>query len=604
MKNAFIILLTSIIFFTFLYSSEICYATGNTLYVNDDGGADYTSIQEAINAATSGDIIYVYSGTYYENIVISKNITLVGENEDTTVIDGGGNGHTIDVDGQRFNEIKFYISGFTIRNAGRKGNDCIALSFVNAGKINGNKISNSVLSDGIQMDHCSGVTISDNLINNNAKGAGISLILSENNIIHDNIIKNNYMGIYIYYYSNNNQLYSNTITENDYGICISQEIKSSGNYFYLNDFKNNIKNAEDPHTNYWSYAFQGNYWDDYNNYDSNNDGIGDTPYNIPGGGGNQDLYPLGYFIGGSPSENQAPTADAGKNYLGYKNQLIKFDASDSYDLDGKIIGYRWDWTNDGFWDTNWSTSPYANNSYPAEGSYIVKLQVKDNDGATDIDIATVIITSVKPTLHFTYTPSNPHAGEIISFHAYTINDIIQYDWKWSDEGNWQIDLGPSPSHVYPNTGNYVVTLRVYDKGYETDIYAEKVTVKEYSSSENQVTIANAGGPYSGIVNVSLSFNGSNSHDPDDGDNIVSYLWDFGDGTNSTLANPTHIYSRVGNYTVTLTVTDKHGSKNTSSTYANIVQSNNQKNNGTSKTPGFEVLFIVLATAFILFWKKL
>jgi parallel beta-helix repeat protein len=604
MKNVFIMLLAGIIFLSFVTvfcPFETCDAAGNTLYVGGGGPGNYTKIQDAVNAANGGDIIYVDSGTYYENIAISKNITLTGEDRDNTVIDGSNNDHVINVNGERFSEIELYISGFTIRNAGGTGNDCIALSFVNAGEIDDNQISNSVLSDGIQMDHCSGVTVSNNLINNNA-AAGISLTLSENNIIHDNMIQNNYEGIYIYYSSNNNQIYSNTITGNDYGIHIAQEIQSSGNYFYLNDLKNNIKNAEDPHTNYWSYSSQGNYWDDYNNYDSNNDGIGDTPYDIPGGGENQDLYPLGYFKSESPSENQAPTADAGGSYSGYKDQLIQFDASGSDDLDGTIIGYQWDWTNDGSWDTSWSTSSYATHGYISEGIYTVKLQVKDNDGATDTDITTVTITNVSTTLHFTYSPSNPHAGEIISFDASTIDDVIQYDWKWSDEENWEIDLGASPSHVYSTPGDYAVTLRVYDNEYETDIYAETVTVKEYSPSENQAPTADAGGPYSGNVNVSLSFNGSNSYDPDE-DNIVSYEWDFGDGTNSTGTNPTHIYSAVGNYTVTLTVTDDHASKNTDSTYVNIVQPNNQNNNGTSKTPGFEIVFVIISVALILLWKR-
>jgi len=605
MKNAFIILLVGIIFlsfFTVLCPFETCDAAGNTLYVGGGGPGNYTRIQDAVNAASGGDIIYVYSGTYYENIVVSKDITLTGENKDSTVVDGGENDHTIDVNGERFNEIEFHISGFTIRNAGGTGNDCIALSFVNAGEIDDNKISDSALSDGIQMDHCSEVTISNNLIDNNAKGAGISLTLSENNIIHDNIIQDNYEGIYIYYSSNDNQIYSNTIAENNYGIRIAQEIQSSGNYFYLNDLKDNVvENAEDPHTNHWNYSSRGNYWDDYTGVDeSPKDGIGDTPYDIPGGD-NQDLYPLGYFKSETPSENQAPIADAGGSYSGYKDQLIQFDASGSNDLDGTITGYRWDWTNDGSWDTSWSTSPYATHGYATEESYTVKLQVKDNDDATDTDTATVMITNVSSTLHFTYSPSNPHVGEIISFDAFTIDDIIQYDWKWSDEENWEIDLGASPSHVYSNPGEYVVTLRVYDEEYETDIYAETVTVKEYLPSENRAPIADAGGPYSGIVNVSLTFNGSDSYDPDE-DNTISYLWDFGDGTDSTVANPAHIYFTVSNYTVTLTVTDNHGSENTSTTYANIVQSNNQ-NTGGSKTPGFEFLFVIVAMAFILLWRK-
>jgi len=601
MKNVFVMLLAGIIFLSFVTvfcHFETCDAAGNTLYVNDDVGADYTSIQDAVNAASSGDIIYVYSGTYTENVEINKILTLTGENKDTTVVDGGENGHAIDVNGERFSEIEFYISGFTIRNAGGTGNDCIALSFVNAGEIDGNQILNSVLSDGIQMDHCSGVTISNNLINNNA-GAGISLTLSENNIIHDNMIQSNYQGIYIYYSSNNNQIYSNTITGNNYGIHIAQEMQSSGNYFYLNDLKNNVKNAEDPHTNYWSYASQGNYWDDYNDYDSNNDGIGDTPYDIPGGGENQDLCPLGYFKDGSPSENQAPTADAGESYSGYKDQLIQFDASGSDDLDGTIVGYQWDWTNDGSWDTSWSTSPYATHGYTIEGIYAVKLQVKDNDEATDTDIATVTITNVSSTLHFTYSPFNPHVGEIISFDASAIDDIIQYDWKWSNEENWQIDLGSSPSHVYSNQGYYVVTLRVYDNEYETDTYAETVTVKEYLPSENQAPTADTGGPYSGYVNALISFNGSGS--TDDG-TIVYYKWDFGDWTTIIGKSPTHIYTETKNYTVKLTVTDNGGKNDTDTTYANVsaqATDNGEKN----KTPDFELITVIIPIILILLWRR-
>jgi PKD repeat protein len=189
-------------------------------------------------------------------------------------------------------------------------------------------------------------------------------------------------------------------------------------------------------------------------------------------------------------------------------------------------------------------------------------------------------------------------GEIISFDASTIDDITQYDWKWSDEEDWEIDLGPSPSHVYSNPGDYVVTLRVYDNEYETDTYAETVTVKEYSPSENQAPIADAGGPYSGYVNALISFNGSGS--TDDG-TITLYKWDFGDGTTVIDMSPTHTYTQAKNYTVTLTVTDNGGKTDTDTTYANVsIQSTG--NNG-EKTPGFEILFVFITVAFILLWKR-
>ena len=64
--------------------------TGNTLYVGGTGEGNYTSIQEAINYSFEVDTVYVYddSSPYFENIIINKSIHLIGENKDTTVIDG------------------------------------------------------------------------------------------------------------------------------------------------------------------------------------------------------------------------------------------------------------------------------------------------------------------------------------------------------------------------------------------------------------------------------------------------------------------------------------------------------------------------------------
>lgn len=56
------------------------------IYVDDSGGADYTSIQEAIDNANDGDTVYVYSGYYNEQVVINKSINLTGEDRDTTYV--------------------------------------------------------------------------------------------------------------------------------------------------------------------------------------------------------------------------------------------------------------------------------------------------------------------------------------------------------------------------------------------------------------------------------------------------------------------------------------------------------------------------------------
>ena len=70
-------------------------ASGNTIYVDDDGGRDYTKIQDAINAAKDGDTIYVYEGTYKENISINKSLKLIGENKYNTIIDGNYLANTV-----------------------------------------------------------------------------------------------------------------------------------------------------------------------------------------------------------------------------------------------------------------------------------------------------------------------------------------------------------------------------------------------------------------------------------------------------------------------------------------------------------------------------
>ena len=87
-----------------------------TIYVDDDGGKDYTNIQDAIDAANDGDTVFVYSGTYYENVNVSKPITLRGEDKNTTIIDGSAVDDVVYISANNV-----IISGFTIQNSGRKG---------------------------------------------------------------------------------------------------------------------------------------------------------------------------------------------------------------------------------------------------------------------------------------------------------------------------------------------------------------------------------------------------------------------------------------------------------------------------------------------------
>ncbi|UCF12379.1 MAG: hypothetical protein JSW06_10135 [Thermoplasmatales archaeon] len=72
-------------------------------------------IQDLINNASSGDTIYIPSGTYYENIIINKSISLVGEDKETTIIDGSGTGDVVYVSADWVN-----IAGLRCKSRGNK----------------------------------------------------------------------------------------------------------------------------------------------------------------------------------------------------------------------------------------------------------------------------------------------------------------------------------------------------------------------------------------------------------------------------------------------------------------------------------------------------
>ena len=111
---------------------------GNTFYVGGSGPGNYTKIQDAIDNASDGDTVFVYddSSPYYENIVINTSISLMGEDKNSTIIDGRGRSKVIII---KNNTDYNQISEFTIINAS-VGIRCLS----NYNKIFNNKISDTV----------------------------------------------------------------------------------------------------------------------------------------------------------------------------------------------------------------------------------------------------------------------------------------------------------------------------------------------------------------------------------------------------------------------------------------------------------------------------
>ena len=108
-------------------------AHATTVVVPDD----YSTVQQAIDASSAGDTVYVRIGTYYEHVTIGKQLTLEGEDRDATIIDGGGSGNVVyasadyvTVDGLTVANgengvyliADYSIDHFTIRNSVITGN--------------------------------------------------------------------------------------------------------------------------------------------------------------------------------------------------------------------------------------------------------------------------------------------------------------------------------------------------------------------------------------------------------------------------------------------------------------------------------------------------
>ncbi len=166
----------------------------------------------------------------------------------------------------------------------------------------------------------------------------------------------------------------------------------------------------------------------------------------------------------------------------------------------------------------------------------------------------------------TAVANGPYSGRVntaIAFSSAGSNDsdgtIASYLWNFGDGNTSTI---ANPSHSYASAGTYSVNLTVTDNDGATGQASTSADI-----TVNTAPLAVANGPYTGTEGQSITFSSIGSSDSDG--SISSYLWNFGDGNNSTSANPSHTYASVGSYSVTLTVTDNEGATGQSSTTATV-----------------------------------
>ena len=160
-------------------------------------------------------------------------------------------------------------------------------------------------------------------------------------------------------------------------------------------------------------------------------------------------------------------------------------------------------------------------------------------------------------------PVSPTNSQSVAFNDTSTDldgDIVSWLWDFGDGSTSTLQ---NPLHQYSDNGTYTVTLNVTDDDGATDGTSHQISVSnvgptaDFTYSSANITV---------IVNDPVQFTDA-SKDTDG--TIVSWLWDFGDGSTSTGQHPTHSYVKKGTYTVSLTVTDNDGDSNTKAKYLTV-----------------------------------
>ncbi|MBU0706161.1 PKD domain-containing protein [Patescibacteria group bacterium] len=246
---------------------------------------------------------------------------------------------------------------------------------------------------------------------------------------------------------------------------------------------------------------------------------------------------------------------------------LRFDASRSVGLKGKIIKYQWDFGDGSDLQSGKSTTHVFNKP----DFYSVTLSVEDelgNKATSSVEIEAQAISSV-PEAAISSTPAfsagQPLTGTLpfkVEFDASgsqdADNDIVQYEWDFDGDGIVDQE-GKKVSHTFETAGTYTVGLTVEDSEDQKSTASMQVLVQEPG-----VLAVITATPEEGTAPLTVKFDGSSSSVYQG--NIVSYEWDFGDASPKTITGAivSHKYTSVGSYTAKLKVlTNNNESASTS-----------------------------------------
>jgi len=219
------------------------------------------------------------------------------------------------------------------------------------------------------------------------------------------------------------------------------------------------------------------------------------------------------------------------------NMPVQF--TDQSTLPGGVI-ISWNWN---FGGTGTSTVQNPVHTFPGPGSYNVSLIIETSLGCIDTIMQPVTI-SAPPSAAF--TAGQGCAGTGITFNN-TTTPPGNYNWQWNF-GNGQTSTSQDPTVVYANPGTYTVTLIAGDTLGCADTITQQVTI---------YPIPTAAFIYSAVACLGGPITFTDTSNPNGG-TITGWNWNFGNGQTATGQNPVITFPNIGNYDVTLVVTNSNG----------------------------------------------
>ncbi|MFZ5915777.1 MAG: MXAN_6640 family putative metalloprotease [Chloroflexota bacterium] len=174
-------------------------------------------------------------------------------------------------------------------------------------------------------------------------------------------------------------------------------------------------------------------------------------------------------------DNTPPTAAFGVlPTSGTTATAFQFDASasDDYETPQAELQVRWDWENDGNWDTTFSTTKQIAHTFDVSNTYLIAMQVRDGQGATDAISHSVTVQAggSPPTATFTVDPATGTTQTVFTFDASGSQDVqtssaqLQVRWDWENDGLWDTDWSTVKviTHTFGLSDTYTVALLVKD----------------------------------------------------------------------------------------------------------------------------------------------